>query len=88
MKDKIFIFIIGFLVGAVISTGAFLIYTKVSSSNDNKQTEQMPGGNPPEMPEGEEPPEMPSDEKSKDSSSDSSKKDRSKKTSTNDTQSS
>ena len=55
MKDKIKIFIIGVLVGAILATGAFLIY---SSSSNN----QMPGGNPPDIPSGEngEPPEKPS----------------------------
>ena len=30
MKEKIYIFIIGVLVGAVVATGAFLIYSKNS----------------------------------------------------------
>ena len=30
MKDKIIVFIIGVLVGAVLSTGAFYIYTRVN----------------------------------------------------------
>ena len=49
MKEKILLFIIGVLVGAVISTGAFFIYSKVSSCNNNKQI-GMPGGTPPSMP--------------------------------------
>ena len=53
MKEKILIFIIGFLVGAVIATGAFYIYTK-SNSNSTNNT-QMQGGQPPEMPSGEMP---------------------------------
>lgn len=54
MKEKVKIFIIGVLVGAILATGAFLIYNS-SSSN------QGPGGNPPEMPSGEmgEPPAKP-----------------------------
>ena len=62
MKDKILLFIIGVLVGAVISTGAFYVYTTTSSSNNN-QSMGMPGGTPPSMPNGQDsngqPPEMP-----------------------------
>ena len=47
MKDKILIFTIGVLVGAIIATGIFYIYTS------NNQNNQMPGGNPPSMPNGE-----------------------------------
>lgn len=58
MKDKILVFIIGVLVGAVLSTGAFYIYTRVSGNNNNTQ---LNGGQPPEMPNGEngQPPEKP-----------------------------
>ena len=59
VKDKIMLFIIGVLVGAVIATGAFYIYTTSSSSNDCNQTMQMNGGTPPEMPNGQQPPEKP-----------------------------
>ena len=54
MKEKIMIFLIGVLVGAIVATGAFLIYTSASNKNN-----QMPGGNPPSMPNGEmgQPPE-------------------------------
>lgn len=70
MKDKIMIFVIGFLAGAVVATGAFLIYTKVNNSSScNNQSERMNGGNPPEMPNGQtpemngqEPPEKPDGE--------------------------
>lgn len=57
-------FVIGVLVGAVIATGAFYIYSKTnnSSSNDN-WTMQTPGGNMPSMPNGQmpsgQPPEKP-----------------------------
>lgn len=68
-KEKILLFIIGVLVGAVISTAAFLVYTKTlgTSSNTNDSSRQMPGGTPPEMPNGENnqggtPPEMSNDE--------------------------
>lgn len=49
MKEKILLFVIGVLVGAVISTGAFLVYTKTISCNNNRQI-GMPGGTPPSMP--------------------------------------
>ena len=57
MKDKILIFVIGVLVGAVIATGAFYIYNKTHENYNNNT--QMNGGQPPEMPSGERP-EMPS----------------------------
>ena len=74
MKEKIIVFIIGVLVGAVLATGAFFIYTKVSSSNNTtEQTQQIngerpemngekPSGERPEM-NGEAPPELPNGEK-------------------------
>lgn len=48
MKDKIIIFFIGLLVGAVISTGAFYVYSTTAKKCDNStnQTMQMPGGAP------------------------------------------
>ncbi len=55
-KEKIILFVIGVLVGAVISTAAFLIYTKTlgtSSDASGSTTMQMPSGTPPEMPSGE-----------------------------------
>ena len=71
-KEKILLFIIGVLVGAVISTAAFFVYTKTlgTSSNTNDSSRQMPGGTPPEMPsnenssnsQGSTPPEMSNDE--------------------------
>ena len=65
MKDKFLLFVIGVLVGAVISTGAFFVYTKATTTCDtNNNTQmQMPGGNPPSMPSGQngEPPERPED---------------------------
>ena len=65
MKDKIILFIIGILVGSIISTGAFYAYTKANNSNNsNNNTMQTPGGTPPSMPGGQnsengQPPEMP-----------------------------
>ena len=64
MKDKIMLFIIGILIGAVISTGAFYIYTTTNSSCNckNQNTGMNNGEQPPEKPDGEngQPPEKPS----------------------------
>ena len=62
MKDKIMLFIIGILLGAVISTIAFYVYTTTTSCNCNNNT-QMNGGTPPEMPNNQngQPPEKPGD---------------------------
>ena len=70
-KEKIILFAIGVLVGAVISTAAFFVYTKTlgTDSSSGNSSMQMPGGTPPEMPSGESsqngqggtPPEKPSD---------------------------
>lgn len=57
MKDKILVFIIGLLVGAIITASGFLIYQNV-----NKNTNQMPSGEQMQMmqrPDGEAPPEKP-----------------------------
>lgn len=57
MKDKVIVFMMGLLVGAVITASGFLIYQNV-----NKATNQMPGGEQMQMmekPDGE-PPEKPS----------------------------
>ena len=69
MKDKIILFIIGLLVGAIISTGAFYVYTITNTNNTNSyQTNQMPGGTPASMPDGQnsQPPEIPNRNKSQD----------------------
>ncbi len=74
-KDhKIIIFIIGVLVGAVISTASFLISVSVLGVNNSNsgQSSEMQGGTPPEMPSGDSgnsqggstPPEMPSNDSS------------------------
>ena len=55
-KEKILLFIIGLLVGAVISTVAFFVCVKVLGVNSNTNTtssQQMGGGTPPEMPSGD-----------------------------------
>ncbi len=67
MKDKILLFIIGVLVGAVIATGAFYVYSK-STSNCSNETTTQSNDNRPEMPGGQmgengQPPEMPSGER-------------------------
>ena len=68
MKNKIIFFTIGLLVGAVIATSAFYIYSKVTTCNTTNNSQmQMPGGNPPSMPNGQndedgQPPEKPGDE--------------------------
>ena len=73
LKDKIIIFIIGLLVGAVIATGAFFVYSKVTTCNTNSNSQiEMPRGNPPSMPGGQNsenggPPEKPSDSSMQDS---------------------
>lgn len=74
MKDKILLFIIGMLVGAIIATAGFLIYNKVTANNttslDQGEMVQMNNGEePPEKPDGdgssqEEPPEKPDGETS------------------------
>ena len=75
MKDKIILFIIGVLVGAVISTGAFYVYTTTNSTcNTSNQNTQMNGGQPPEMPsgqnsEGGEPPAKPGEDSSQNNQS-------------------
>ncbi len=62
MKDKVLMFIIGLLSGAIIATGIFYIYLATNNSNntdDNNTQMQMHGGQPPEMQNGQQPPEMP-----------------------------
>ncbi|MBO7561089.1 hypothetical protein J6T21_03630 [Candidatus Saccharibacteria bacterium] len=76
-KEKIILFVIGVLVGAVICTAAFFVYAKtlgVGSNTSSSSSQQMPGGGgtPPEMPSGQNrggtPPEMPSNTNSSQSS--------------------
>jgi len=68
-KEKIILFVIGVLTGAVISTGAFFAYITLAGvgTTSGNQSMQMPGGTPPEMPgsnQGGTPPEMPSGDQS------------------------
>ena len=73
MKDRMILFIIGVLVGAVISTGVFYIYTTNSSCNNINQNTWINGGVPPEMPNGQngQPPEMPNGNNSENNNSQS-----------------
>ena len=65
MKDNILLFVIGVLLGAVISTGAFYMYTVASNTSKcDNQTMQLDRGERPEMPNGGnnqngQPPELP-----------------------------
>ena len=60
MKDKILVFIIGLLVGAIITASGFLIYQNANKNiNKMPNVEQMqmiekPDGEPPEKPSGTE----------------------------------
>ena len=96
MKEKIIIFVIGVLFGAVISTGAFYLYTKSTNNcNCSNQNTQMNGGQPPEMPNGEkpegEPPEKPDGENGQEppekQNDDTNQKDSSKNTASDTTES-
>ena len=75
MKNKILILIIGILIGAIVTTSAFLIYNKTLAKNsngqemiqmnENRKSGPSSNGNmgePPSMPNqnGGTPPEMPS----------------------------
>ena len=54
-KEKVILFVIGVLVGAVISTASFCVYTTtlgVNNSSSTNSSQQMQGGTPPEMPSG------------------------------------
>ncbi len=87
-KEKIILFVIGVLVGAVISTGAFFAYINIAGiGNSSSQSSQMPSGTPPEKPSGDSggntPPDMPSnDSESSDQSGTSSNKPSKKSSST------
>ena len=53
MKEKIFLVIIGVLVGAVLATGVFFTYTLISNSSKCRDHQtQMNGGQPPSLPNG------------------------------------
>lgn len=70
MKEKIFLVIIGVLVGAVLATGVFFTYTLISNSGKCRDHQnQLNGGQPPSLPNGNnngnsnsnQPPSMPGD---------------------------
>ena len=59
-KEKILVFIIGLLLGAVIATGAFVVCTKTCHSNGHRQeVMQLPGGNNNQNNQNNQPPSMP-----------------------------
>ena len=72
MKNKVLIFIIGVLVGAIIATLGFYLFYKNDNKNvggDNthqmmrgRDSNGMPEGEPPELPDGENSGEMPEGE--------------------------
>ena len=71
MKNKILIFIIGFLVGAIVASAGYIVYEKVKSKNEPSRDQFKDGkmqqfmmpdenmGTPPQMPSGEMPKDMP-----------------------------
>lgn len=71
MKNRILTFVIGILVGAILATTGFLIYSKIMNKNinpnermpfENKEQMQRPEGQmsePPAKPEGDFQPTMP-----------------------------
>ena len=73
MKNRILTFIIGVLVGAILTTTGFLIYTKTMNKNINQegkmpfenngqmQRPDMNMGEPPEKPEADFRPQMPNE---------------------------
>lgn len=77
MKDKIVFFVIGFLVGAVLSTGIFYVYTLTNKSNTNTNFQQTNGGQPPQKPDDD---ALKSSNKTSDDSTTSSSKNSSSKT--------
>lgn len=87
MKGKVLTLIIGILIGAIIATGGFLIYSKTISNDSENQSEAMemnenggqnPSSNgnmsdPPSKPDGDNGEEPPSKPDDSNSSSNSSK---------------
>lgn len=64
MKDKILVFIIGLLIGAVVTASGFLVYeksnkntTQTQNQTQGKMMERHNGETPPDMPDGQTPPE-------------------------------
>ena len=59
MKDKIKIFILGLLLGALITTGAYYLYSINNITDCKSSYTEINSGQPPQMPNGQEPPEKP-----------------------------
>lgn len=61
MKNRILTFIIGILVGAIITTSGFLIYNKSINNNQTEMMKQFENNGQMQRPSGEmgEPPEKP-----------------------------
>lgn len=57
MKDKILVFIIGLLIGAVVTASGFLVYEK--NNKNTTQTQNQTQGQMMERPNGQTPPEKP-----------------------------
>ena len=53
MGEKIIIFVIGLLFGAVIATGAFMVCTKTCHKGGKGEIMQLPNGNQPSMNNGQ-----------------------------------
>lgn len=73
MKEKIIIFVIGILVGAVVSTGAFYVYTTINNSCNRTNQNMNMNNQPPQMPSGQnsqntQPPQMPNANNTQDNS--------------------
>ena len=100
MKDKILMFIIGLLVGAIITASGFLIYQKNNTSTNANQMPnegqmqmmEKPDGELPEKPSGtennsnrQEPPEKPNDSENSSSKTKPSSKSNSSNEKTNST---
>ena len=67
MKDKVLMFIIGLLVGAIITASIFLVLEKTNKNSNQIQNgsemqmmERPDGETPKDLPSGENPPEKPS----------------------------
>jgi len=70
MKDKIIIFLIGLLLGSIISTGSIYVYT-IANNNNNPRMGEPPSGEMGQnnfMNNGEQPPERPEDSRNENSS--------------------
>lgn len=62
MKDKILVFIIGLLIGAVVTVSGFLVYEKNNKNTTQTQNQNQTQGQMMERTDGERPPEIPNGE--------------------------